>query len=60
LIVAVLIIGGTRLRARDLPSCSQEVTRCLAACRAVCARRLSDAERLAKFPTRGGGTLVTA
>lgn len=53
LILAVLLLGAARVRARDLPSCSQEITRCLAACRAVCSRRLVDNERLAKFPVRG-------
>jgi hypothetical protein len=52
LILAVILLAGAKVRAIDLPSCSQEVTRCLAACRAVCARRLTDAERVAKLPSQ--------
>jgi hypothetical protein len=60
LILAVIVIGGAKVRTNDLPACSQEVTRCLAACRAVCARRITDAERIAKFPSRSIGDRIAA
>jgi hypothetical protein len=60
LILAVILIAGAKVRTNDLPSCSQEVTRCLAACRAVCARRLTDAERIAKLPSRSTDDRIAA
>jgi hypothetical protein len=45
LLLAVLMVCGARVRATDIPSCSQEITRCLSACRAVCSRRLADHTR---------------
>jgi hypothetical protein len=52
LILAVIFVAGAKVRTDDFHACTQEITRCLASCRAVCARRLTDAERTAKFPTR--------
>jgi hypothetical protein len=45
LIVVVLIVCAGRVRANDLASCSQEVNRCLAACRAISSRRTASNER---------------
>jgi hypothetical protein len=45
LILAVIVIAGARVRGGDLPSCSQEITRCLAACRAIASRRLAEHSR---------------
>lgn len=45
LIVVVLIVCAGRVRANDLASCSQEINRCLAACRAVASRRTAENER---------------
>jgi hypothetical protein len=52
LVLTVILVGYARVRAKELPASNQEITRCLAACRAVCARRIADAERTAKCPTR--------
>jgi len=52
LILAALFVCAARVRAADLPNCTQEIHRCLAACRAVCARRLSEHERRMKSPIR--------
>jgi hypothetical protein len=60
LILAVIVIAGAKVRGTDLPSSSQEVTRCLAACRAVCSRRLIDAERTATLTSRSTGARIAA
>lgn len=57
LLLAVLVIGVARVRTADLPGCNQEITRCLSACRAVCARRITDNERTAKNRARLGQAL---
>jgi hypothetical protein len=60
LVLTVILVGYARVRAKDLPASNQEITRCLAACRAVCARRIADTERLAKCPKRGAGERIAA
>lgn len=45
LILAVSVMAAARVRGVDLPSCSQEITRCLAVCRAVCSRQLAEESR---------------
>jgi hypothetical protein len=60
LILAVIVIGCVKVRAKDLSTSGQEVTRCLAACRAVCARRLTDAERGAKCPPPSTAVRIAA
>ena len=44
-LLIVLMVAGAKIRAADLPICTQEFQRCLAACRAVCSRRLADDSR---------------
>jgi hypothetical protein len=45
LILAVMLMSAARVRGIDLPSCSQEITRCLTVCRAVCSRQLAEESR---------------
>ena len=59
LLLAVVLITGARVRASDVPTCTREIARCLSACRAVMARRLSENERRAKGPVRGAGLAGT-
>ncbi len=59
LLLAVLLITGAKLRAGDVTTCSRELARCLAACRAVCARRITENERKAKGPARDADLAAT-
>jgi hypothetical protein len=52
LLLAVLLITGAKMRAGDVTTCSREIARCLAACRAVCARRITENERKSNGPAR--------
>lgn len=52
LIAIAMLVCGSRVRATDLPGCSQEITRCLSACRAVCMRRIADNDRSTKMPVQ--------
>jgi hypothetical protein len=45
LIVLTMTACGARVRAADLPARTQEINRCLAACRAMFMRRIADNER---------------
>jgi hypothetical protein len=45
LFLAVVVLGVARARGVDLPSCSKELTRCLATCRAIVSRRLAEDSR---------------
>jgi hypothetical protein len=61
LIIAVLVIAGAKVRSiSELPSNSQEITRCLGACRAALSRRLVERERDEKNPARSSGRLRKA
>ena len=59
LLLAVLLITGAKLRAGDVTTCSREIARCLAACRAVCARRITENERKSKGPARDADSVGT-
>ena len=59
LLLIVLTVAGAKVRAGNLPICTQEFQRCLAACRAVCSRRIADNEREAKRPVRTSDRFVT-
>jgi hypothetical protein len=59
LLAAVIVITGARLRAKDIMTCTREITRCLSACRAVCARRIAENEREAKRPGGRGYHFLT-
>ncbi len=41
----MLFVAGARVRGADLPTCSQEITRYLSVCRAVCSRQHADESR---------------
>ena len=47
LIAAVMLVCAARVRAVD-PKCTQEINRCLAACRAVCSRRIVENDRASR------------
>lgn len=59
LLVAVVLLTGARLRAKDMATCSREIARCLSACRAVVSRRIADNEREAKRPVTRGFHFIT-
>jgi hypothetical protein len=56
LMLAVLLITGARVLGSDVPTCTREIARCLSACRAVCARRITENERRAKSAVQGTGS----
>ena len=58
-LLIVLMVAGAKVRAGELPQCTQEIQRCLAACRAVCSRRIADNEREAKRPVRTSDRFLT-
>jgi hypothetical protein len=59
LLVAVILLTGARLRAKDIATCSREIARCLSACRAVVSRRIADNERESKRPVTRGFHFIT-
>jgi hypothetical protein len=59
LLLAVLLAAGAKARASDVPACTREIQRCLSACRAVCARRITGNEREAKRRTRPSAHFFT-
>jgi hypothetical protein len=59
LLAAVIVVTGARLRAKDMVTCTREIARCLSACRAVVARRISENEREQKRPATRGYDFIT-
>jgi hypothetical protein len=56
IVLIPLTVGAGRMRAHDFPTSPSELNRCLAAIRAVCARRIRSPHHCDEQPVSAAGT----